>query len=149
LIAAAYAALTLLLAPIGFGLLQVRASEALTVLPYLAAPAVPGLFIGCVVANAIGGFGWPDVVFGSLATLLAALMTRWFARTEVPLALVPLPAVLLNALIVPAYLHVLFAVPYSLTMIQIFAGQMLACYGLGYPLLLWLRRRDDVVDRLR
>jgi uncharacterized membrane protein len=148
-VAGVYAALTLALAPISFGPLQLRVAEGLTVLPYVAAPAVPGLFIGCALANVIGGFGWPDVVFGSLATLLAALLTRAFARTRVPAYIVPLPAVVINALIVPAYLRVLLNIPYWLTLTQVAAGQLAACYGLGYPLLLLLRRRADLADRLR
>lgn len=149
LVAAAYAALTLLLAPISFGPLQVRVAEGLTVLPFFSAPAVPGLFIGCLVANAAGGYGWPDVVFGSLASLLAAVVTRWLARVRAPLLLIPLPAVVSNALVVPAYLHILYGLPYHLVMAQVFAGQVAACYGLGYPLLLGLLRRADLADRLR
>jgi len=150
-VAGVYATLTLVLAPISFGPLQVRVAEGLTVLPYFAAPAVPGLFLGCALANVIGGFGWPDVVFGSLATLLAALLTWGLGRlrTTPPPYLVPLPAVVINALVVPAYLAVLLNLPYGLTLAQVGAGQLAACYGLGYPLLLLLRRREDLQDRLR
>ncbi|MDP2871630.1 MAG: QueT transporter family protein [Bacillota bacterium] len=140
MIAGLYAALTVLLAPISYGPLQVRVAEALTVLPFVSPAAVPGLFLGCVVANLWGGLGWQDVVFGSLATLLAALTTRWLGQTHRPAFLAPLPPVVFNALIVPAYLHVLFALPYWLTAGQVLLGQVVACYALGYPLLLLLLR---------
>ena len=148
-IAGVYAALTIVLQPISYGPLQVRVAEALTVLPYVAAPAVPGLFLGCLLANLLGGFGWQDVVFGSLATLLAALITRWMGSRLWSPALAPLPAVVLNALIVPAYLHLIFNLPYALTAAQILIGQTVACYGVGYPLLSLLSRRQDLADRIR
>jgi uncharacterized membrane protein len=78
LIAAVYAVLAAALAPISFGVYQVRVSEALTVLPFITRAAIPGLFIGCMLANVIGGLGWMDIVFGSLITLVAALATRGF-----------------------------------------------------------------------
>ena len=96
IIAALYIALTLLLQPISFGPVQFRVSEALTILPILTLDAVPGLTVGCVLANLLGGAPWYDVFFGSLATLLAALLTRKF-RNKFPLA-ASMP-VLLNGLI--------------------------------------------------
>lgn len=148
-IAAVYAAITLLLAPLSYGPLQVRVAEALTVLPFIAGPAVPGLWLGAVIANLIGGFGWPDVVFGGLATLLAALLTHWLGRAGRPAYLAPLPPIIINALVVPAYLQAFFNLPYGLIALQILAGQVAACYGLGYPLLAWLLRRPELRDRLR
>ena len=80
IIAALYAALTIALAPISYGPIQLRVSEALTILPYLTPAAIPGLFIGCLVANILGGLGIYDVVGGSLCTLLAAFLTYLVAR---------------------------------------------------------------------
>ena len=77
LIAAVYALISLVFLPISFGIYQVRIAEVLTVLPFITAAAVPGLFIGCLVANIFGGMGWLDIVFGPLITLLAALATRY------------------------------------------------------------------------
>ena len=101
-IAAAYAALCLLLAPISYQGVQIRLSEALTILPFIAPYTVGGLFVGCLLANLLNplGINVLDVVFGSLATLLAGLLTarcksRWLA---------PLPPVLVNAVIVGAVL---------------------------------------------
>jgi len=140
LVGGVYAATTIILAPISYGPLQVRVAEALTALPFVSAPAVPGLFLGCLIANIWGGLGWQDIVFGSLATLIAAVMTRWLGRVGAHPLLALTPPVLVNALVVPAYLHLLFNLPYWLTAGQILIGQAVACYGLGYPLLLLLRR---------
>ena len=76
LIGALYAVLTIGLAPISYGPVQFRVSEALTLLPFYLPEAIPGLFAGCVFANFFGGFGLPDMVFGSLATLIAAILSR-------------------------------------------------------------------------
>lgn len=76
LIASLYTVLTLAFMPISFGVYQIRIAEALTVLPFLTRAAVPGLYIGCLLANIIGGLGWLDIVFGPLITLAAAFMTR-------------------------------------------------------------------------
>ncbi|HQA97894.1 MAG TPA: QueT transporter family protein, partial [Clostridia bacterium] len=80
LVAAAYIALTLLFAPISFSQIQFRISEALTLLPVLSPAAVPGLFIGCLGANLLTGQPWQDVVFGSLASLAAAVFTHRFRQ---------------------------------------------------------------------
>ena len=75
LIAALYTGLTFVLAPISFGPVQFRVSEALTLLPFCLPEAVPGLFIGCLISNMLGGFGIIDIVLGSAATLAAAWIT--------------------------------------------------------------------------
>ena len=75
IIAALYAALTMALPVLSYGAWQCRLSEALTLLPLVLPQAVPGLFVGCVVANLLSPVGVWDVVFGSLATLLAAVGT--------------------------------------------------------------------------
>ena len=71
---AAYAALTMLLAPISYGAIQCRVSEVLCILPFFIPCTAWGLFAGCAIANLLSAAGIFDVVFGSLATLLAALM---------------------------------------------------------------------------
>ncbi len=142
MIAALYAALTLLVYPWAFGPLQLRVAEALTVLPFLFPAAVPGLFVGCLLVNLIGGFGMLDIVFGSLATLIAGVMT---AKIKNPY-LAPLPPVLVNALVIgwvmtQAFIGTPDAQPYWVFALQVGGGQLLACYGLGLPLLLVLRKR--------
>ena len=133
-IAALYAALTLAFAPISYGLMQVRISEALSVLPLYTPAGVPGLFLGCLLANLIGGMGVYDVVFGSLATLLAAGCT-WLLRNR-SRYLAPLPTILFNAVIVGAMMAFLFDVgeSFGLCMLYVGAGEAIACYALGVPL---------------
>ncbi len=155
LVAALYAVLTLTLAPISFGVYQIRVAEALTILPFLTRASIPGLFIGCMLANIFGGNGWQDIVFGSLITLVAAILTRAVyhlsqSRLAKPdslgLFLAPLPPVLLNAFGVSAYLAPIIGVNYWLAVQWIGVGQLIACYLLGLPLLLLLRRRKGLFE---
>jgi uncharacterized membrane protein len=147
-IASLYAAITIVLAPISYGPIQIRVSEALTVLPFVTPAAIPGLFIGCIVANLYGGLGLPDIVGGSLCTLLAAFLTYLLARTKKPI-LAPLPPVLVNAFGVSLYLHLLFHLPYWITVAYVAIGQIGACFVLGYPLLLIILRRKKLLELLR
>ena len=136
LIAAVYAALTLALPVLSYGPWQCRLSEALTVLPLLFPEAVPGLFVGCVVANLLSPVGVWDVLFGSLATLLAAIGT-WKLRDRNLLA-VSCP-VIANGVIVGLMLAVVYALPAALTMLQVAAGEALAVL-VGCVLLPLLRK---------
>lgn len=140
LIAALYAALTLLLMPISFGVIQFRVSEALTVLPMFTLSAVPGLAIGCLLANCIGGFGLVDIVFGTLATLLAAVSSRCLRRYK---WLVPLPPVIFNAFIVGAYLYLLAPSETTLffSIVSIGFSELVVTYVLGIPLILLLEKQ--------
>ena len=97
MIAAIYAALTLIFAPISFNAVQLRISEAMTVLPILLPEAVPGLAVGCLVANILGGAALPDVIGGTLATLIAAILTRTLRKKPVLAMASP---VVINGLIV-------------------------------------------------
>lgn len=146
LIAAVYVLLTLVLMPLSFGVYQVRIAEALTVLPFLTGSAVPGLFIGCLLANIFGGMGWVDIVFGSLITLLAALATygirRKFKDSPLGLYLAPLPPVLFNAFGVSVYLAPLLNMNYWFSVQMIGLGQLISCYVIGLPLLILLRKRQ-------
>lgn len=102
---AAYAALTMLLAPISYGEVQLRVSEALCILPFFIPCTAPGLFIGCLIANLLSPIGALDIVFGSLATLLAALCTAAIGRSGrgwTQCILACLMPVLFNAVIVGA-----------------------------------------------
>ncbi|GAB1400579.1 MAG: QueT transporter family protein [Synergistaceae bacterium] len=136
-IAGAYIAVTLLFAPLSYGMVQIRISEALTLLPFLFPEAIPGLFAGCLLANFAGGFGLPDVIFGSAATLAAAVLT---ARMPT-VFLAALPPVLINMVVVGGYLSVLLEVPLLLSMLYVGAGESVACFLLGIPLVLMLQRR--------
>lgn len=121
-----------------FGVVQCRFAEALTVLPFLNPVTGWGLFVGCVVTNLLSPYGPLDMIFGSLATLIAAVLTarckkKWLA---------PLPPVLLNAVIIGgviAFQEVgfteAFMTAFGYHALTIGAGQMMACYGLGMLLL--------------
>ena len=98
LIAAIYVVLTLLLRPISYGPIQFRISEALCVLPYFTPAAIPGVFIGCLLSNLLGGAVLMDVVFGSLATLIGGIGS-WLLRKN--RLLVSVPPILANTLIIP------------------------------------------------
>ena len=148
IIGSLYAVITIILAPISYGPIQVRVSEALTVLPYLTPAAIPGLFIGCALANIYGGLGIYDIVGGSLCTLLAAFLTFLCSRTKRPI-LAPLPPVLVNAFGVSLYLHFLFQFPYWLTVMYIGVGQIVACFILGYPLLKIILKKEKILKMLR
>ena len=134
-IAGLYAVLTLLLSPISFGAggaFQVRISEALTLLPILTPAAVPGLFAGCLTANLLCGSPLPDVLFGSLATLLAAFLTRKFRRKRLLAALSP---VVCNGLIVGVMLERVYTLPLGWGILTVTVGELIACLLLGLPFL--------------
>jgi len=138
-IAAVYVVLTLVFAPISYGEVQVRISESLTILPFFTPTAVPGLFIGCLIANITGGAVLWDIIFGSIATLLGAVGTyklrssRWLA---------PLPPIISNTVIVPLVLKFGYGVdlPIPLLMLFIAVGEIISCYVLGEILLSLLSR---------
>ena len=135
-IAALYVALTLVFQPISFGYVQFRVSEAMALLPFLWIEAVPGLFVGCLVANFRGGLGLWDVVLGSAATLVAALASR-FAPTPFWAAL---PPVVVNGLVVGGYLSFLLNIPPYLSVVYVALGEAMACYALGIPLVRFVER---------
>lgn len=136
MIAAFYATLTIMLEPISYGPVQFRLAEALTLLPWYIPEAVPGLFIGCIIANLFGGFGLVDIIFGSLATLIAAILTRkapnlWCGA---------LPPVLLNMAVIGFMLHILLGAPLMATCAYIGLGEAGACFLIGIPLMKLLER---------
>lgn len=140
IIAALYVVLVLVFQPISFGPVQFRVAEALTVLPFLMIEAVPGLFIGCLIANIFGGLGLLDVFLGSAATLAAALLT-YYMPNKLLAAGAP---VVVNGLIVGAYLSFLTDMPMLLSVLYVALGEAMACYALGLPLLNLLTRTDFI-----
>ena len=138
MIAALYAALTLLLAPISYGAIQCRISEAMTLLPILLPQAIPGLVIGCLVANLLSPVAVWDVIFGTLATLIAALGTYWLRKKPLLAALCPVVA---NGVIVGVMLAVFYALPLWMTMLEVAVGEAVAV-ALGFILLAALRKVD-------
>lgn len=145
LVAAIYMLLTIIFRPISFGAVQFRVAEALTLLPILMADAVPGLFVGCLLANLLGGGIWYDVVLGSVATLLAAVCTRKF-RTR-PLLAAAMP-VLFNGAIVGPLVYLAYVrpqgTPIDWTLMwssvgTVALGEAVVCYTLGLLLVKALR----------
>jgi uncharacterized membrane protein len=142
-IAAVYTALTLLLMPLSYGVMQVRVSEALTVLPALTPAAIPGLFVGCFVSNMLGPNGMIDMILGSGATLLAAIASYKLRKRAL---LVPLPPVLANGFIIGPMLYYVYAVPVPLwaCILWVALGEAIACYAIGLPLLKYMSKRRSI-----
>ena len=160
-VAAAYAALTIALAPISYGAVQFRVSEALTVLPFLMPCTVWGLFVGCILANLYTG-SVLDIVFGSLATLFAALLTARFGKkgntvkTRILGCLMP---VVFNAVIVGAVLTWGYGIQsfpgplasFAFNALTVGLGELGVLYFIGYTLLRQLpkiRSFREFVDRV-
>ena len=138
-IAALYAVLTVIFAPISFGMMQVRVAEVLTVLPMFTPAAVPGLFVGCIIANLFGGAAVPDIIFGSIATLIGAAGSLLLRKNR---WLVPLPPIAANTVIVPFVLRYAYGVEGALPVLAMFvaAGEIISCYLLGELLISALLR---------
>lgn len=144
LIAAIYAALTVALAPFSYGVMQVRVSEALTILPIFTPAAIPGLFVGCIVANIVGGYGPLDILLGSGATLIAAVLSYLLRKRPI---LVPLPPVLLNAIIIGPMLYYVVcqkSIALWICIGGVALGELISCYGLGYPLIKYLKKYEHI-----
>ena len=136
-IAALYAALTLALYPISFGAVQFRVSEALTLLPIVMPEAIPGLFVGCLVSILIGSATPWDIIFGSLATLIAAILTYATRRNKILAAFWP---VLCNTVIVGLVLALTLDLPVFLTMGEVGLGELAVVYTVGMAMLAALKR---------
>ncbi len=143
LIAAVYATLTVAFAPLSYGQIQVRFAEALTVLPFFTPAAIPGLAVGCLIANMFGGGGVIDMVFGSLATLAAAYLSYKMPKKW----LVPIPPIVANGIVVGFILNYLYDLPLLITMGWVALGELIACYAIGYPLMLALEKYKDKIFR--
>ena len=146
IIAALYAVLTIFINAFGLasGAIQVRISEALTVLPFFTPAAIPGLFLGCIISNIFaGGVIW-DIIFGSLATLLGAIGT-YLLRKKHPIFAV-IPPIVANTLIIPFVLRYAYGAPNSIPwlMLTIGAGEVISCGILGYILLQGLKPHKDI-----
>ena len=145
-IAALYVVLTLFINAfdLASGAIQVRISEALTILPYFTPAAVPGLFIGCLLSNFMTGAAIWDIIFGSVATLIGAIGTyllrkwKWCA---------PLPPILSNTIIIPFVLTYAYGIPGGIPffMLTVGAGEVLSCGVLGMILLFALQRYRNII----
>lgn len=153
LIAALYAALTLCLAPLGFGIVQIRFSEALSILAVFTPNAIWGLTVGCMLSNAIGlatglnPAGFIDIFFGSAATLIAALLAYALRNVKIKgfPVLSTVPPVLVNGIIVGAELTFFESNPfnfslYGINFLSVSAGQVIPCMGIGLFLYFVLKK---------
>lgn len=146
MVAAIYVVLVVIFDYWSFGPIQFRVAEALTILPYFTPAAIPGLFIGCLLANFLGGAILADIIFGSLATLIGAVGTYMFSGIKAKW-LAPVPPIVTNTLIVPFVLKYGYgaeeAVPFM--MLTVGAGEVIVCGILGMILLFILQKYKDVI----
>lgn len=144
-IAAVYVVLTLAFAPISFGAIQFRISEALCILPYFTSAAIPGVSLGCLLANILGGAALPDIVFGTLATLIGAVIS--YRLRNVSKWLVCLPPILANTIIIPFVLKYAYGLPDLIPymMLTVGVGEVLAVGVLGNLLMLALEPKSNFI----
>lgn len=146
MIAAIYVVLTYFISAFNLasGAIQVRISEALTILPFFTPAAIPGLWIGCLLSNLLTGCLPMDIVFGSLATLLGAVGTYCLRKYK---WLAPIPPIVANTLIVPFVLAYVYgtegSIPYFMLTVGI--GEVISCYVLGMILLNALNKYRNVI----
>lgn len=145
MIAAIYVVLTVLGASLAFGEVQIRFSEALTILPAFTPAGIPGVFLGCLISNILGGAILPDIIFGSLATLIGAVFT-WLLRNQ-SRYLAPLPPIATNAVVVPFILKFGYQVPLPIPfmMLTVGIGEVISCGILGMFLYSVLNRYRRVL----
>ena len=141
MIAAVYVVLSTIFAPLGTKAIQVRFAEALTILPIFSSAAIPGLFVGCMIGNALSGAILPDVIFGSLATLSGAIGTRKLGKVHPVLGTVP--PILANTITVPLILRYGYGdpLPIPYMMLTVGIGEILSCGVLGMILYRALKPR--------
>ncbi len=145
--AAIYVVLTVIFAPLSFGEVQIRFAEMLTILPLFTPAAVPGLFVGCLLGNILGGAVLPDIVFGSIATLIGAVGTR-LLRSKKPV-LGTIPPIAANTVIVPFVLRYAYGIllPIPLMMLTVGIGEVISVGVLGMVLYTVLARNRRSIFR--
>ncbi len=144
LIAAIYVVLVYIFKPISFSYIQVRIAEALTILPYFTPAAIPGVSIGCLLANLLTGADILDILFGTLATLLGAVGSYLVRKKKF---LVPLPPIIANSIIIPWILRYAYGLPLSIPfmMLTVGIGEVISCGVLGFLLLFVLNMYRNTI----
>ncbi|MDE7446960.1 MAG: QueT transporter family protein [Lachnospiraceae bacterium] len=140
MIAALYIVLTFIANALGLAnqAIQVRFSEALTILPYFTPAAIPGLFVGCLLSNLLTGCALPDIIFGSLATVVGAFFTYKLRKYK---WLAPIPPIAANAIVVPFVLLYAYGIkPLWFSFITVTIGEIISCGVLGMLLLFTLNK---------
>ena len=145
MIAAIYVVLTYVFSAFSFGQVQIRVAEALTILPAFTPAAIPGLFVGCLIGNIAGGAVLPDIIFGSIATLIGAVGTRLLRRRNPVLC--TLPPIVANTIIVPFVLRFAYGVnlPIPFMMLTVGIGEVVGCGVFGVLLYSILKRYKEVI----
>lgn len=137
LVAAIYAALTIVLAPISYGPVQFRLSEVLVLLAFIDPFYIVGLTIGCLLANILGGLGIMDIVFGTLATFLSvsaiSLTAKYIKSKKLSLIIASLWPTIFNGVIIGWMLNYVLGVPLVLTMLQVGIGEFVVVTVVGVP----------------
>ncbi len=137
-VAALYAALTLALSAISFGPIQFRIAEVMTLLPLLGKEYIIALTIGCFLANVIGPYGVPDIIFGTLATLISVYLVYATGKAMKDkkgyVLIASLWPTIINAIIIGIMLNKFFGLPLTLSMLQVGFGQFVVITILGVPL---------------
>ena len=133
-IAALYVVLVVIFNYMSFGPIQFRIAEALTILPYFTPAAIPGLFVGCIIANVLGGAIVWDIVFGSIATLIGAIGTYLLRKNK---WLAPIPPIVANTIIVPFILRYAYGAEgmFAMFFVTVGAGEIIVCGVIGMILL--------------
>ncbi len=146
MIAALYVVLTFLANALGLasGIIQVRLSEMLTILPYFTSAAIPGVTIGCLLSNILTGCSLLDIVFGTIATLIGAFGSYLLRKHKF---LVPLPPIIANIIIVPWILRISYGVPDAIPymMATVGMGEIISCGILGMILLFSLEKYKHII----
>ncbi|MDV3428895.1 MAG: QueT transporter family protein [Bacillota bacterium] len=163
-IAGIYAALTLAFMPISFGPVNFRISEALTLLPFFSPYAVAGVTVGCLISNLLSPYGIIDMIFGTSATFIAALLTYYIGKSNLKFKrlLAPLPPVIVNAVVVGVLINLTLLkgpsggiTSISLnkeallsTMFMVGLGEFIVCYFVGLPLIWGLEKNKRIREYL-
>ncbi|MBE7037838.1 MAG: QueT transporter family protein [Ruminococcaceae bacterium] len=146
-IAAIYIVLTVFISAFGLanGAIQIRLSEALTILPYFSLSALPGLFIGCLISNLITGCAIWDVVFGSIATLIGAVFTYLLKNKSKYLA--PIAPILSNSIIIPFVLIYVYGIKdaWWFLFLTVGIGEVISCGVLGIMLLNIIEKNKNLI----
>ena len=144
MIAAIYVVLCYLFQPISFSYIQVRIAEALTVLPYFTPAAIPGVTIGCFLSNLLTGCDVLDIVFGTLATFIGAVVSYKLRKHKF---LVPIPPIVANTIIVPWVLRFAYgeALPIPFMMLTVGIGEVISVGVIGMVLLFALNKYRDIL----
>lgn len=143
-IAALYTVLVIIFNYCSFGPIQFRIAEALTILPYFTPAAIPGLFVGCLLSNILGGAAIWDIIFGSIATLIGAIGTYALRKNK---WLAPLPPIIANTLIVPFVLKYAYGSEgiFAMFFVTIGASEFIVCGIIGMLLLFALNPVRNVI----